>query len=86
MLHIFAGVKVATFAAGAVTGALGVTVLRSGTVRKLAVSTLAKGYQVKDAASEKLQSMKEDAQDLCAEAKAEACATAMEETEEESDT
>ncbi|MFI3253883.1 MAG: DUF6110 family protein [Eubacteriales bacterium] len=83
MLQFLTGVKLTTFAVGAVTGAITVKVLGSQTARKFAVNTLAKGYQIKDAANEKYQNIKEEAQDICAEAKAEASAFAMSEEPED---
>lgn len=77
MLPFLTGVKVATFLSGAVVGMLGLEVARSETARHLAVRTLAKGMMVKDSISEKLNNVKEDAEDIYAEAKATAQAESM---------
>lgn len=69
MFHVFVGAKAAYFVAGAAAGVLGTQAVKSKTLRNLTVAGLTKGYQVKDAVSETLCNLREDASDLCAEAK-----------------
>lgn len=69
MFQFIAGAHVAYFAAGAVTAFVGEKALKSKGARKLAVAGLAKGILVKEAVSETLCNIREDAADLCAEAR-----------------
>ncbi len=68
MLHLFGAVKVGTFLGGALVGAVGVSALKTETARKVAVSGIATGMKVKNSVAEQLCNLKEEAQDLCAEA------------------
>ncbi len=62
--------KVLCFAAGVAAAVVGKKIVKSPKTRELCVNGLAKGMQLKDDASEALKNMKEDAEDLCYEAKA----------------
>ncbi len=85
MFHVITAGNIAFFAAGTVAGVVGSKVATSSCARNLAVSGLAKGIQVKDAVAETLCNFKEDASDLCAQAKekAQADQAAKEETDRE---
>lgn len=72
-LYFIGGVAAATF---------GVKALKSETTRKVCVSGLAKGMKLQKDAQAVFQTMKEDAQDLCYDAKVEAGCTQAEKTEE----
>ncbi|MGM9936611.1 MAG: DUF1490 domain-containing protein [Candidatus Ornithomonoglobus sp.] len=61
--------RVICFAAGAAAALIGKTILKSEKTRELCVSGLAKGMRFKEDAQEALRNMKEDAEDLCYEAK-----------------
>ena len=58
------------FAAGVAAAVIGKKVMKNPKTRELCVSGLAKGMQFKEDAQEALKNMKEDAEDLCYEAKA----------------
>lgn len=60
------------FVGGVAAAALGVTALKSNTTRKFCVTGLAKGMKLHKDAQAIFQTMKEDAQDLCFDAKIEA--------------
>ncbi|MFV0414064.1 MAG: DUF6110 family protein [Oscillospiraceae bacterium] len=60
--------KVWAFAGGVLAGLVVPKILQSKTARKAAVSTLAKGMELKDDAKAAYESIKEDAQDVYAEA------------------
>lgn len=68
MIHILKNVKTATFLGGAVVGAVALPVLKSKVVREVAVSALSKGISVKNMAEAQWATMREEAEDLCAEA------------------
>ena len=59
-------------AAGAVGTIIGGQILKSPTTRKLAVQGLAKGMMIQGDAKEALQNMKDEAEDICYEARQEA--------------
>lgn len=59
-------------AAGAVGTIIGGKILKSPTTRKLAVQGLAKGMMIQGDAKEALQNMKDEAEDICYEARQEA--------------
>ena len=61
--------KVLCFLGGAAAALVGVKVAKSPKTRAACVAGLAKGMQLQQDARVALQNMKEDAQDLCAEAK-----------------
>lgn len=93
MLQFFGAMRTTAFVGGAIVGAVGAQVLKSETVRNVAVAGMAKGYMMKDSMMEYLANMKEEADDICAEAKAKAqkascdcgCDCTCEETQENSD-
>ncbi len=58
------------FAIGAVAGAALITFLRTKSARDLAVKGLAKGITVKDCIVEEVANIREEADDICNEAKA----------------
>lgn len=60
------------FVGGIAAATLGVKALKSETTRKACVTGLAKGMKVHQDAQAAFQTMKEDAQDLCFDAKVEA--------------
>ena len=59
----------ACFAAGVTAAIVGKNVLKSPKTREVFVSGIAKGMQLRDDARETLKNMREDAEDLCYEAK-----------------
>ncbi len=77
MLHFFGMGKAAIFATGAVAGVVGTSVLKSKTARKVAVKGLAKGMLVANSVKVGLTNLKEEAEDICAEAKEEAVKEAV---------
>ncbi len=69
MLYWMSKEKNIIFAAGAVAGVVLFNVLKAKPVRKLAVNALAKGMMLKDSVSEEVNNIREEADDLCSEAK-----------------
>lgn len=78
--------KVLYFVGGIAAATIGVKALKSQTARKACVTGLAKGMKIHKEAQAVFQTMKEDAQDLCYDAKVAAgcteAETAAEKTEE----
>ncbi len=72
MLSCFKNEKVLCALGGAVAVIVGNAVLKSKKTRQLAVSGLAKGMKLQSDAKEAFQNMKDEAQDICCDAKAEA--------------
>ncbi len=64
------------FAGGIVTGIVGLKVIKTQKVRSAAVKTLAQGMMTKDCVMEEYTNIREEAEDICAEAKALAAAKA----------
>lgn len=64
------------FAGGIVTGLVGRKVVKTDKVRKTIVKTLAQGMMAKDCVMEEYTNIREEADDICAEAKAIAAAKA----------
>ena len=64
--------KYLCFVGGAAAAVVGYKVLKSQKARQLCVAGMAKGMKLQQDAQVALQNMKEDAQDLCHEAKAKA--------------
>lgn len=64
--------KILYFVGGIVAAALGAKAMKSTKVREACVKGLAKGMQLQQNAQETLQNMKEDAADLCHDAKQQA--------------
>ena len=62
--------KTCGFIGGLLTATIGVSLAKSKPVRNLAVKAIAKGMQVQDNAKVTIQTLKEEAEDICAEAKA----------------
>ena len=83
MLDILKNEKLWCAVAGAAAIVVGKKVLKSEKTRNLAVTGLAKGMKLQKDAKAKFQSMKDDAADLCYDAKAEAGIEAETETEVE---
>jgi hypothetical protein len=83
MLNCFKNEKVLCALGGAVAVIIGNAVLKSPKTRKIAVSGLAKGMKLQNDAKEAFQNMKDEAQDICCDAKAEAGIT--DETDREED-
>ena len=73
--------KLLCFLCGVAAATLGVKALKSEKTRKLCVSGLAQGMKLQRDAQAAFESMKEDAQDLCYDAKVEA-GCVQEKTEE----
>lgn len=67
-MNIFTTIKSAAFLGGAVVGAVGMQALQSDVLRKVAVSGIAKGIILKDAVVEQMTNLKEEAEDIYAEA------------------
>ena len=61
--------KILCFAGGVAAALVGAKVAKSPKTRELCVAGMAKGMKLQQDARVTLQNMKEDAQDLCAEAK-----------------
>lgn len=62
--------KTCGFIGGILTATVGVSIAKSKPVRKLVVNALAKGMQLQEDTKLTLQTLKEEAEDICAEAKA----------------
>ena len=71
--------KVLCFAGGVAAALVGAKVAKSPKTRELCVAGMAKGMKLQQDARVTLQNMKEDAQDLCAEAKQKAAQETAEE-------
>jgi hypothetical protein len=72
MLSCFKNEKVLCALGGAAAVIVGNAVLKSKKTRQLAVSGLAKGMKLQSDAKETFRNMKDEAQDICCDAKAEA--------------
>ena len=83
MLKVFKNEKLWCAVAGAAAVIVGKKILKADKTRSLAVTGLAKGMKLQKDAKAKFQSMKDDAADLCYDAKAEAGIEAETETEVE---
>lgn len=70
------------FAGGIVTGIVGLKVAKTEKTRKVIVKTLAQGMMTKDCVVEEYTNIREEADDICAEAKALAAAKVEAETAE----
>lgn len=81
-LDCFKNEKFLYFVGGVAAATLGVKALKSNTTRKACVSGLAKGMKLHREAQAVFQNMKEDAQDLCYDAKVESGCVKQENTEE----
>lgn len=86
MIHILTSVKTVSFLGGAVVGAVAVPILKSAPVRSAAVTVLSKGILLKNAVEAQWCNVREEAEDLCAEAKEKAqCSADIVDITEESD-
>jgi uncharacterized protein YbjQ (UPF0145 family) len=83
MLNFLKNEKVLCTLGGAAAIIIGNAVLKSKKTRQFAVSGLAKGMKLQNDAKEAFQNMKDEAQDLCCDAKIEAGLTEKTESEEE---
>lgn len=68
MIGLLSQVRTVTFISGAVVGAVAVPVLKSKAVRKATVTVLSKGYTLKQQVEEQWANIREEAEDLYAEA------------------
>lgn len=82
MSDLFKKDNLIIFAGGIITGLIGLKVAKTDKVRTAVVKTLAKGMMAKDCAVEEYTNIREEAEDICAEAKAIATAKAEAETAE----
>lgn len=71
MNNILKNEKAMIFLGGVAAGTLGVKVLKSKAAKKLYVTTLANGMKIQQDAQQLFETMKEDAEDLCFEARKE---------------
>lgn len=72
MNNIFKNEKAMIFLGGVAAGTLGLKALKSKAAKKLYVTTLANGMKIQQDAQQLFETMKEDAEDLCFEARKEA--------------
>lgn len=75
--------KVICFLSGIAAALVGVKMVKSKTVRKACVATMAKGMKLQKDAQEAFQNMKEEAEDLCFEAQKKAGLAEDEEASQE---
>lgn len=71
-LKCFKNEKLLCFLGGAAAATLGVKALKSNKTREVCVKSLAKGMKLQKDAQETFQNMKEDAADICYDAKQQA--------------
>ncbi len=76
MSDLFKKDNLLIFVGGIVTGIVGLKVVKTKKVRDAAVKTLAQGMMTKDCVVEEYTNIREEAEDICAEAKALAAAKA----------
>lgn len=57
------------FAVGLIAGAVGTKVLKTEKVRKFTVNKIAQGMMIKDCANETIANLREEAEDICNEAR-----------------
>ena len=82
MSDLFKKDNLIIFAGGIITGLIGLKVVKTDKVRTAVVKTLAQGMMAKDCIVEEYTNIREEAEDICAEAKAIATAKAEAETAE----
>ena len=75
--------KVRSFVGGAVALIVGKKILKSDATRSACVKTIAKAMKLQSDAAESFQNMREDAQDLCYDAKQAAGIVKEEQTQEQ---
>ena len=80
MSDLFKKDNLIIFAGGIITGLIGLKVVKTDKVRTAVVKTLAQGMMAKDCIVEEYTNIREEAEDICAEAKAIATAKAEAET------
>lgn len=83
MNDIFKRDNLLIFAGGIVTGLVGIKVVKCDKTRSTIVKALAKGMMAKDTVMEECTNIREEADDICAEARALASADAEEAEVEE---
>jgi IMP cyclohydrolase len=71
MNNILKNEKAMIFLGGVAAGTIGAKVLKSKAAKKLYVSTLANGIKLQQDAQQLFETMKEDAEDMCCEARKE---------------
>lgn len=71
------------FVAGAVAGIAGLKFVKTDKARKIAVNSIAKGMMIKDSTMEGVTNLREEAEEICAEARAVAKASSECECESE---
>ncbi|MFI3173372.1 MAG: DUF6110 family protein [Eubacteriales bacterium] len=76
MSDLFKKENLIIFAGGIVTGIVGLKVAKTEKARATVVKTLAQGMMTKDCVVEEYTNIREEAEDICAEAKALAAAKA----------
>lgn len=81
MIGLLKQVKTATFVGGVVVGAVAKPILQSKTVRDVTVTVLAKGYGLKQQVEEQWVNLREEAEDIYAEATMKAETDAKEKAE-----
>lgn len=69
MLDCFKKDCLICLATGAVAGILGLKLAKTDKARKLAVQTIAQGMMAKDAAMEEVANLREEAEEICKEAR-----------------
>lgn len=69
MNNLLKNEKSLLFAGGVLLGTLGLKLLKSNAARKLYVSTLANGMKIQQDAQHMFETMKEEAEDMCYEAR-----------------
>lgn len=76
MSDLFKKENLLIFAGGIVTGIVGLKIAKTDKARKTVVKTIAQGMMTKDCVMEEYTNIREEADDICAEAKALAAAKA----------
>lgn len=69
MKKLFKNEKSLLVAGGVLIGAVGLKIIKSNAARKFCVSSLANGMKVQQDAQHMFETMKEEAEDICYEAK-----------------
>ncbi len=72
MFDLFGKEKMGIFVGGIVVGVVGAQLAKTKKVRSCVVKGLAQGYMAKDSIMEEVTNIKEEAEDICNEAKAQA--------------
>ncbi len=69
MLDCFKKDCIGCFVAGAAAGILGLKIVKTDKARKMAVQSIAYGMMAKDTAMEELTNLREEAEEICKEAR-----------------